>query len=43
MSSLGVRIVDRRPFTLDIDHRSRGRRVLRGLIVLFGLLVSSGS
>ena len=44
MSSLSVRIGDQHPLALDIDHyRCRGRRVLRGLTVLLGLLVPSAS
>ena len=43
MSDLSARIGDQRPFTMEIDHRrSRGRRVLRGLILLCGLVVPGG-
>ena len=43
MSNLSGHIGDQHPFTMEIDHRrSRGRRVLRGLLLLFGLLVPGG-
>ena len=43
MSSLNTRISDQRSFAMDIDHRrARGPRILRGLSVLFGLLVVGG-
>ena len=43
MSGLSARIGDPHPFTVEIDHRrSRGRGVLRRLILLFGLLVPGG-
>ena len=43
MSNLSAGIGDQHPFTMEIDHRrSRGRRVLRGLILLFGLVVPGG-
>lgn len=43
MSNLSARIGDQRAFAVEIDHRrARGRRVLRGLSLLVGLLVLSG-
>jgi hypothetical protein len=43
VSNLSAHIGDRHPFTMEVDHRrSRGRRVVRGLILLCGLLVPGG-
>jgi hypothetical protein len=43
MNNLRARIGDQNLFTMDIDHRrSRGWRVLRAMILLFGLVVPGG-
>lgn len=43
MSRFSARMGDQHPITLEIEHRrSWGRRVLRGLILLFGLVVPGG-